>query len=72
MHSEPLTPSKKAAMAETLQRALAIVQSLPTSTPCTACDHFDLSTGRCHVWRADVPAEARAAGCDKFEEQIPF
>jgi hypothetical protein len=59
-------------MAETLQRALAIVQALPASTPCMACDHLDQPTGRCHVWQSVVPPEHRAAGCPKFEDTIPF
>ena len=67
-----LTPSKKAAMAETLQRALAIVQALPAITPCSACDHLVQPTGFCRIWQSVVPPEHRAAGCDKFEDEIPF
>jgi hypothetical protein len=37
-----------------------------------ACDHLDQPTGRCHVWQSVVPTEHRAAGCDKFEDTIPF
>lgn len=72
MHSQPLTPNKKAAMAETLQRALDIVQALPAVTPCTACDHLDQPTGYCRIWSAVVPPEHRAAGCPKFQDLIPF
>lgn len=72
MHSTPLTPSRRNRMLDTLTEALAVVQALTPVTPCSACDHLDQPTGRCAIWGAVVPPEHRAAGCDKFEDQIPF
>jgi hypothetical protein len=59
-------------MVQTLQQALRIVQALPVDRGCMRCDHLDQPTGRCHVWQSVVPTEHRAAGCDKFEDTIPF
>lgn len=70
MSSQALTPAQRDRQVAALQKAIEVVQSMPVIRPCEQCEHFD--QGLCHVWKAQVPTEARAAGCDKWEEGIPF
>lgn len=47
------------------------IDQIPAATPCSACDHF-AAGDRCSVWKATVPPEAQAAGCEQFEDEVPF
>lgn len=64
------TPTAKQRAIETLNRALAIVNALPATTPCSGCGQFE--DGFCHHWKAKVPVDAQADGCEQWEEEIPF
>ena len=64
-----LTPLQKQDQIDVLQRALLVLESLPTSTPCAACVEF--SAGYCSRHKAHVPPDFQAQGCGDFCE-IPF
>lgn len=67
-----LTPSRKQSMAATLREALTIIEQLPESRTCRLCDRFTEAGSYCAYWNAEVPAEAIEAGCDEFDEGVPF
>lgn len=55
-----------------LHEAIAALETMPASTPCAECDHFNRDTGHCAKWNAPVPAPAQDAGCDQWDEAVPF
>lgn len=55
-----------------LQDARDLIDALLNERGCSACLHLDGRTGKCDFWDAVVPVEARVAGCDMFEPEIPF
>jgi hypothetical protein len=67
-----LTPPRKERMREAFADALQYLETLPTSTPCSECIHWVTNYGSCGKWGAVPPPEARATGCESWEEGIPF
>lgn len=65
-----LTPDKKWELLAALQRATDIIKALPEDRSCHECLSFE--AGNCLRWRAQVPAEAQATGCEQWEPDIPF
>ncbi|MGE0209989.1 MAG: hypothetical protein AB7S42_12715 [Lysobacteraceae bacterium] len=72
MNSTPLTPAQRDRDIERLQAAIAALERAPVVRPCAQCLHFRPDTGHCAAWNAIVPPEARAAGCERWEEGVPF
>lgn len=70
-----LNPREKAnhiqALRTALRTALALLEALPVRRDCAECAAMQ-PDGRCDVWGEVVPAEARAHGCERWEEEIPF
>ena len=71
-HTDLMTPPEKALKIAELERALAVLRSMQTATPCVKCDRFDDETGACAIWVQIVPLEHRANGCENWIELIPF
>lgn len=67
-----VTPYQKKEMCQTLRDALAIVEALPEDRSCRLCEHFEELRGYCSEWRSNVPSDARAQGCERWESDIPF
>ena len=69
MNTAVLTPQRKADQIQCLRTALAIIEALPTRTPCAECVEF--SEGYCSFHKADVPPDFQLQGCPQFTE-VPF
>jgi hypothetical protein len=66
------TAEEKHHMILILEKALQIVEGLPESRACSACDHGRFSAGRhCELYAQDIPEAFQPIGCDQFID-IPF
>lgn len=72
MSSTVLTPARRDRDIARLKEAILALERSPVATPCAQCLHFDQITGHCAVWKMVVPPEAREAGCERWEEGVPF
>lgn len=72
MNSTPLTPAQRDRDIARLRAAIHALERAPVVRPCAQCLHFRPDTGHCSVWNAIVPPEAHDAGCERWEEGVPF
>jgi len=72
MTSQALTPAQRDRDIARLHDAIHALERAPVVRPCAQCLHFRQDTGHCYVWNAIVPPDARAAGCEQWEEGVPF
>ena len=72
MNSNPLTPPEKQRRINMLRIMLIELEQTPAITPCHLCGEFDPQNGYCAQWKASVPADAQAKGCEAWCEPIPF
>lgn len=70
MSIEQPNKAERARLIHHAQMTLRALEALPALTPCAECLEFD--AGFCRRWKAQVPPEAQPAGCDQWQEQIPF
>ncbi len=67
-----LTPAKRDRKIAALREAITVLAGLPVVTPCAQCAFFRADNGYCERWQTIVPPEHRAAGCDQWDEAVPF
>lgn len=68
-----MNPAERDRAIKAAAEILEILKTLPVTTPCASCLHFDPDEkGWCRRWAAMVPKDAQAAGCSEWQEQIPF
>lgn len=70
-----MNPFERDLAIEQLERAIAVLRTMPVQTPCAQCAFFSpdkLGRGLCTHWNAEVPVEAQPVGCAKWEDGIPF
>lgn len=72
MNSTPLTPAQRDRDIDRLRAAIHAMERAPVVRPCAQCLHFRPDTGHCAAWNAIVPEPARAEGCLRWEEGVPF
>lgn len=54
-----------------LRIALSLLEQTRPDRSCYTCDSLRVGTF-CKTWQAEVPEDAREAGCEKWVEKIPF
>ncbi len=55
------------------QTLIALLEKMPTTTPCNACKNYDC--GFCRMAGEKIPDDVRAVGCEMFafdKGSIPF
>lgn len=67
-----MNPAQRDRAIASLKDAIATLERMPVTTPCTECMHLCHDSGVCGKWNAQVPEHALATGCDQWEEDIPF
>lgn len=67
-----MTPAQKARTLNGLREAMAVVEALPTVTPCIMCANFCTADANCTVYRMPVPEAAQPEGCAAWVEDVPF
>jgi len=60
-----ISPHDRYSAIEYLKKAIEVVSSLPTTTPCQNCLH--LSAGYCNLWKSVVPNDILPKGCEKWD-----
>ncbi len=68
--SRLMNPAQRNRRVAELRELAVLLEAMPVRRECGECIFFD--KGNCQQWHADVPVEQRAAGCDAWEEDIPF
>jgi hypothetical protein len=69
-----MNPAERDRAIKSATEILELLKTMPVETPCASCAFFspDGMHGHCGHWNAQVPEDARAAGCPSWEEGIPF
>lgn len=60
----PMTPHEKAATIKVLQNLLSNLETMPTTTKCIDCGHYQ--SGACLKWRETIPEDTLPLGCDEW------
>ena len=65
MSNQPFNMHDKNSLLAALENIKQYLEKLPVAKPCNICIHY--SSGFCKNWHTEVPEEARADGCEKFQ-----